>query len=192
MSLNQSYAKTILASLLLILVAIRLPAQQEMVLKITGMDGEFPRTNLKGWIEIESMKHGVNFSFNPDLKSTVKGDPSFKEITLSKRLDKASIQLMAAAAEGKALYEAEILVLTDLQGKLGPATTLMRYHLRGVMVTSYSVNAEGKMPLEELTIRFRSLEATYRPGTPDENVFRWEGEEVIGHHSPTAATHKAK
>ena len=173
--MSSKLSKTLTLAVALFLIAIRLPAQQELIMKITGMEGEFDRSNLQNWIEIEALKQGLAFSFNEDLKSTDKGDPSFKEITLHKRLDKSSPLLMEAAAEGRALYEAEIRVLTDLQGKLGPAKTLMSYVLRGVIITSYNINAEGKDPLEEITIRFRKLTATYRPGSSLESSYKWEG-----------------
>jgi type VI secretion system secreted protein Hcp len=123
------------------------------------------------WVQIQSVQWGVGRA----VTSTTGGgdrkfsEPSFSEISLSKEMDKGSIDLFIEACGGKKPYPA-ILTWVDNSGE-----AIEVYHsleLGNAVITSYSSSSGGDRPSDQFTLNFTTMKVLYTrftdTGDPEE------------------------
>ena len=93
--------------------------------------------------------------------------PSFSEISLTKMMDKSSIDLFIEAAGGKKPQPAILnFVNTDGEG-------IQVYHsleLENTLITAYSSSSSGDRPNESITLNFTKILVKYSRFGPDGTV----------------------
>jgi type VI secretion system secreted protein Hcp len=129
--------------------------------------GESTDKTHRDWIEIQSS----GFDARREISSSPGGAressrPQIAEITLTKRLDRASPALFAAAAAGKEPYP---LVKLDLNA--ASTRPIARVELENVLVSgqTFAAAADGSdRPTETITLNFTKITYTYLlPDSPD-------------------------
>ena len=147
-------------------------------MKLGDIDGEATDNEHKDWIIIESMSSSVTRSFD-DAEGTTRsrGDTTLGDVVVVRELDKASVKLQQACAHGTVFAEAQLDFTTQTGGR---QATYLTHKLKNVIVTSYSMSADGAgdtRPTEQVTLGYTEGEWTYvaiDPATGD------AGERVTG------------
>src|SRR5690606_28026268 len=116
------------------------------------IDGESTTQRHKDWIIIESMAWGGR---NSD------GRAEAQELSLTFKVSKATPSLIKALVNGTILASGTLEV-TRTVGSSGEETYL-RYELKNVQVTSYSLSGAGSSdrPMESISLNFERIEITY-------------------------------
>jgi type VI secretion system secreted protein Hcp len=108
------------------------------------------------------------------------GKAVFKEMTITKRMDKASPKLMEVSATGDTSRDA-IITLTNSDGT-GQQFAYLKITLGNVIVSSVSSNWGGDgRPVEEVTLNYNTIQFEYIPQLPDGSgdqpvTFAWDVE----------------
>jgi type VI secretion system secreted protein Hcp len=127
-----------------------------------GIPGEAAEPAHNKWIEVQSYQWAAPPPAAPHAPSpagVAVGGPG--RLSLVKRVDKASPLLSKAAAAGKVVP----VVLVDVPKGTAPGSApYLRYELKNVMVSSYSVSGQGSgdpVPTESLSLNFTKIEYKY-------------------------------
>jgi type VI secretion system secreted protein Hcp len=110
------------------------------------------------WIEIEGFSAGTLRSVTRSGGSTTTGNPTGSEITLTKRLDRASPKLFQAAVTGTIPYTKATLDLNN------GASALARIELENVLLaaqTTDGTSGGADRPSESITLNFTKITYTY-------------------------------
>jgi type VI secretion system secreted protein Hcp len=93
------------------------------------------------------------------------GKASFRDLTFTHHVDKASPLLMKACATGQHVRDATITVRKAGQGQLEYLVVTMT----DVLVTSVStsVSAEGDLTIEDVALAFAKVDLEYKPQKPN-------------------------
>jgi len=163
--------KHAIASLVALLAVLALaagPAGAAAYIKIDGIDGEATDKDHQGWIEIESISSRMDLSprsiaATPASEadgSRRRGSVVLEDVTITKSPDKASPQILEAVCKGKVIPKVDVY-LSASDG--GSRATYLKYELKNVMVTSYSVHTSGgsDVPVEEFSLNFEEIKVTY-------------------------------
>lgn len=140
-------------------------------LKMGDIKGESTDSQHKDWILIESMSSPIfHATQSTDQASGMaSGKRQHKPFTITKELDKASPMLQEAATTGK-VFETVIIDYTEADER-GARATYLKYELKNVMITSYSVSggtAGGDdRPMETFSLNYEEIKMT--PAAADEN-----------------------
>jgi type VI secretion system secreted protein Hcp len=123
-------------------------------LKFDGIKGETADNAPKGEIEIQSWSWGeTNAGRSSGLPT---GKRQHKPITITKVVDKASPILQQASTSGRSIPAMEVA----LPKKGGGAGEYMKYELKNVKVTSYSVSSSGgSVQTETFTLTYEETTA---------------------------------
>jgi len=140
--------------------------------KIGDITGEATEQAHKDWIIIESMSAPIHRSIPQGAKDQQRsrGETTLGDVVLVRQLDKSSVKLQEACANGMFFKEVQVDFCTQVKNKQEPYLT---YKLKNVIVSSYSFhgNASGSpLPSEEVTLAFSEIEWTYviiEPNTGD-------------------------
>lgn len=146
------------------LVPLSPPGSVEIHLDLVSIQGESPSTAHRDEIEISSFQWGVSNSPINTKDGPVKGGKaSMTEITVTKAVDKASVQLMKAAATGQIFKTAEITWSKSTGGK--KPEDFMTITLSGVLVTSVQLSSspggEG-VGTETVTLSYDKINIDYK------------------------------
>lgn len=155
------------------------PTNAAGYLKIGDIKGESTDDGHKDWIELDSFSFGMSQPAPSHTGSggAAAGKVTFGDVVVVKELDKASPKLMQAVATGEnhGMVELHLTKKTD-----DGSTTYMRWELKNVRVTSYSVSGSGDdaRPTEQLSLNFEEIKVVYTSskGTGDaatETQFDW-------------------
>ncbi len=127
-------------------------------MKFEGVDGESAAADHRAWIEIESYSLGSNSlpasPAAPSPAGIAKIGPG--TLSFSKKIDKSSPVLQKSAAAGKVFQNVSLDIL-----KPGGGNTYLKYELKNVMISSYSLGGGGAVPSDHATINFGSAELKY-------------------------------
>jgi type VI secretion system secreted protein Hcp len=121
--------------------------------------GEATATGHEDWIEIEGFGVSSRRAFALTGGKREEGTPAVPEITLTKRLDRASTALFKAAVAGSTPYPK---VTLDLN--FGETTPLARIELENVLLSgqSFEVSSGGSdRPFESISLNFTKITFTY-------------------------------
>jgi type VI secretion system secreted protein Hcp len=139
----------------------------DMFIKFDGIDGEAKDSNHDKWIDVLSVDWGAagdpaaqsaerpRRAANP--RARRRGDVIMTDVTISKGYDAASVKLMEACARGAVVPKVDVYLMRSSDG------AYLKYELKNVMVTSYSLSGsgEGGVPTESVTLNFAEVEWTY-------------------------------
>lgn len=134
-----------------------------IVLKFaTEIKGDCDVEGHKEWITLDSLQFGVGRAISTSGvgKDRDTSNPSFSEVTVSKSMDVASVDLMMQAIAGKSLGDATIHFIqtggTDVKQQV-----YLEIILKEAIVSSYSVSSGGDRPSESLSINFNGITMKY-------------------------------
>jgi type VI secretion system secreted protein Hcp len=152
-------------------------------MKMAGIEGEATDSGHKSWIKIESMSSPVFRSIAEGAKDheRSRGTTTLGDIVVVRQLDKSSVKLQEACANGTPYKEVEIHFCTQANNKEEP---YLKYKLENVIVSSYSFhgNSSGDpKPTEEITLN--ATKATWTYTTIDPEKLTPKGN-VEGKYSP--------
>jgi len=132
-------------------------------MEIKGIDGQATDQGHKNWILIESMSSPIMRSIPSgavDVQRT-QGETTLGDVVVVRSLDKSSVKLQEACAEGKFLKKVEIDFCNTVASKEEP---YLKYILNDVIVTSYSFHGSASgspLPSEQVTLNYGSVTWTY-------------------------------
>lgn len=165
-----------ICTLSLVLVGLSNYADAAAYIKFDGIDGEVSSRGHDGWIDIISVSHSISRGAESSATARSSGIASFSDIVITKELDKSSPKLAEAVSSGRMIP----MVAFELTSASG---TYLKYELKNVMVTSYSMsgNADDR-PMEEISLNFEEIKVTYteygQEGKAKGNVeYSWKVEE---------------
>jgi type VI secretion system secreted protein Hcp len=142
-----------------LLLPQRADAQLSAWLDFDGaIKGEATAMGHVDWIEIEGFGTSSQRAVTRTGGNTAAGIPAVSEITLTKRLDRASTALFKAAVAGTTPYPK---VTLDLNGGTNP---LARIELEEVLLSGQTFatsNGEEGRPSESITLNFTKITFTY-------------------------------
>lgn len=154
-------------------MAVPAMAASDIYLKIEGIPGESAAADHKGEIEVLSWSLGASQPASPRFGGSAaagratQGAPAAPPqgpgaITVSKSYDPSSAKLMQACAQGKHFPKATLSVRKAGGGQ----QEYMTYELENVMISSYSLSAQGgasgggDRPMESLSLNYTKI--TYK------------------------------
>lgn len=148
-------------------------------LKFTpDVEGESKDNENTGWIEIESFSYGIsNPSYAQSGSGASGGQATFADLSLAKRVDKATAALLLKAASGQHFDKAE-LVLYKAGGE--GRVKYLEITLEKVYITSYSLGgSDGSgVPMESISCSYSQIRQKYtlqddQGGTGASTEFGW-------------------
>ena len=132
-------------------------------LRLEGIEGEVTDKGHEKWVIIESMSSSI-FRTIPDGakdQQRTKGETLLGDIIVSRQLDKSSVKIQEASANGTFFPEVYIHLCTTVLNRQEP---YLIYKLSDVIVSSYLVHLTSSgdpIPMENLTFGFTEVEWTY-------------------------------
>ncbi len=138
-------------------------------MKADPIKGQITDAGHKEWIEVSSMSAPIYRSIPAGAKDTqrTQGDTTLGDIVVSRNLDKSSVKLEEACANGTFFKEVEIHFCTQVSNK---QETYLSYLLKNVIISSYSIHANEKgdpNASEQLTLAYTEVEWTYNLVNPE-------------------------
>lgn len=140
----------------------------------------------KNWILLQSMSAPIYRSIPMGAKDVqrTQGDTTLGDVLVVRTLDKSSVKIEEACANGTFFKEVEIHFCAQVKNKAEP---YLKYKLSNVIITSYSIHANhtgDPLPTEELALNFTKAEWTFitldpKDGSPKGNVV---GKFEVGAH----------
>lgn len=130
--------------------------------KFDGIDGDATEEGHKGWISVDSFQFGVGRGMSTPVGDAARREtsaPSVSEVTLSKRMDKASLKLWESSLVGNA--GKKVTVDFTSTGDKGKLTVLAQYELTNCLVSGYSVSSGGDSPSESVSLNFTKVMFKY-------------------------------
>lgn len=135
-------------------------------LKVDGIPGESPDDRHRDWIDVISFKEGVT-QVSSAQRSAAGGASAaraqFADLTVIKRVDKASVKLKEFCAKGGIIKE--VILSCVYRGKL--PIEFYTIKLTPVTVSGVKVSAESAGLLEEVTFNYGAIEWNYVQVAPD-------------------------
>ena len=130
--------------------------------------GDATEKDHKEWIKVDSLNFGSGrmvHSTTGRLTDRAAGNGHLGEITLSKDMDTASMNLFTATCVG-AGEKMEIHLTRS--GTLDDKAEIvyLKYELENALISSYAFNSSGGKPSETLTINFTKMTMHYVPQDP--------------------------
>ncbi|GAC1468253.1 MAG: type VI secretion system tube protein Hcp [Gemmatimonadaceae bacterium] len=150
----------------------------DMFLMLDGIKGESADDKHKGEIDIESFSWGLSQSGSGNRGSGLgTGKVDIADISIMKKVDKASPTLMLACANGKHIAKGKLTVRKAGENPLEYLTV----DLESVLVSSYQVSGAngGEVPSESISLNFVKVKTEYwtqsEKGAKGENAnFSWD------------------
>lgn len=138
-------------------------------MKADPIKGQITEVNHKEWIEVKSMSAPIFRSIAQGAKNTqrTQGDTTLGDIVVVRNLDKSSVDLQKACADGTLLKSVELHFTTQIKNK---QETYLSYKLSNVIISSYSIHVNEKgdpTASEEITLAYTKAEWTYTLVNPD-------------------------
>ncbi len=126
-------------------------------LKLDGIQGAAKDKKHRDWIEVESWSFGASNSRAAG--SGGGGGAGGQSLVITKKVDKASPKLFAAAVSGKQIKHAELSLVRKKKKVEFLVIKMSDVHVSSVHDQSSS---KGATPLEEVTFTFHKIEWTFR------------------------------
>lgn len=135
-----------------------------ILLTLEGIPGEFDGKDksIKDAIVVNSFQYGVTAETLPG-GSGAPGKPQPSAVAVSKSFDSASLPLLRALTEGKAIKDGYLYFQTRSAGQ---SRTYMVVHLTDVRVTGYSSASSSQRPDESIYLSAQSVLFKYMPEQP--------------------------
>ncbi len=131
-------------------------------MKLGDIKGESTDQGHKDWILIESMSSPIyrNIPEGARDNERMRGRTTIGDVVCVRQLDKSSVKLQEACANGTFFKEVEIHLCSQVKNKAEP---YLKYKLENVIITSYSFHgtADGGKPSEEITMNYTKVTWTF-------------------------------
>jgi type VI secretion system secreted protein Hcp len=130
-------------------------------LKYAALEGSVTEQGHTKWIELDSFHWGVGRAIGTAARGSTSrehSEPSISEVTVTKRMDKASPKLFLDAVAGKLDAKVQIHFTTTNKGKV---ETFLKFDLENTGLSGYSVSSGGDMPVESLSLNFTKISNTF-------------------------------
>ena len=128
----------------------------------TAIDGDSTVANHDKWITVDSYQFGVGRAISTSGvgKDRDTSNSSFSEVSLTKSMDVASVDLMMQAICGKSLGTATLHFIqtggADVKGQV-----YLEIEMSEAIVSSYSMSSGGERPMESISINFNQYKMKY-------------------------------
>ena len=132
--------------------------------KYDGIDGESDDANHPKWIDVLTIDWGAQAGENPgsSAQSRRRAAAVPEDMQITFEYEKASPKILDALTKGKVIPKLEI-ELTSTYG--GARATYLKYELKNVQITSYSVSGSGSNEAGPPTVvvgnNFEEIKVTY-------------------------------
>jgi type VI secretion system secreted protein Hcp len=130
-------------------------AAVDMYIKLPDIDGESLDENHDKWIDVLSIDWGAHKPTAGQNAARRRGDVIVEDLTMTKEYDASSPKIMLACANGTHFPSVEL----EAPERPGGQATYMKYKLKNVMITSYSIDATGERPMETITMTYQKVDA---------------------------------
>jgi type VI secretion system secreted protein Hcp len=130
-------------------------AAVDMYIKLPDIDGESVDENHDKWIDVLSIDWGAHKPTAGKNAERRRGDVNLEDLTMTREYDASSPKIMLACANGTHFPSVEL----EAPERPGAEATYMKYKLKNVMITSYSIDATGERPMETITMTYQKVEA---------------------------------
>ncbi len=144
-----------------------------LYLQIEPIKGECTEEKHTDWIQISSYSLGLSQTISAFTGTGGRsaGDASFSDLTITKEVDKASIDLHLFCIQGKHITKLVLDVCEDS----GDKVCFWKYEMEDVMVSSVSNSGGmGGRPMESVSMVYARISLTYTPvksdGTADSAI----------------------
>ena len=132
-------------------------------MKLGDIKGEATDKEHKEWIIIQSMSSPIFRSIPEGAKDMqrTRGETTLGDVVCVRELDKSSVKLQEACANGTFYKDVEIHFCATIKDKQEP---YLKYKLNNVIVSSYGFHgtaAGDPIPSEEITLGYSDVEWTY-------------------------------
>jgi len=137
----------------------------------TAIKGDSTVASHTDWITIESVEFGVGRAITASGggQDRETSNPSFSEISLSKSMDKASVDLMMQAICGKSLGKATLHWI-QTGGADAKGQEYLEMVMHDAIISSYSTSSGGDRPSESISINFNGFQMKYNTFTKGGSV----------------------
>jgi type VI protein secretion system component Hcp len=140
------------------------PVNTEAFARIDGIPGDATRAQVVGQIVLTAVRSGLFAGGGSDLcGSTGQGPAAFDPIVVEKRVDRASVVLLARAAAGAHIANARISFFTVG----GTSRLFLTYDLADVTVQYVRQVQRSDSLTEEVALGFRRITWAFTPTNPD-------------------------
>jgi type VI secretion system secreted protein Hcp len=146
-------------------------AAVDYFLKLDGIKGESTDDKHKGEIDIESFSWGVTNAGATGGGGA--GKATFKEFTVTKRIDRSSPKLMLACATGEKIPQLQFAVSREPTPGTPEGGDFYIITLSDILISSYSsagVQGGADLPMESISFNFTKITYEYRPADGTEAV----------------------
>ena len=140
-------------------------ATVDYFLNLEGIEGESNAQGFENQIDVLSYAWGVSREDNK---------PVFQDLSVTKRVDSSSPELLVRAASGRTIPTAELTARRAGEQQL----VFLTFCLTNVVVTSVqsSGGAGDAVPNESVTLAYSTITEVYRPQNPDGSA----GQPIVG------------
>ncbi|WP_185817641.1 Hcp family type VI secretion system effector [Shewanella atlantica] len=160
---------------LFLMLGMAVNANAAAYVKLGDIKGESTDNEHKDWIIIESMSSPLftaqtgSDTGSCQLNLPPRGDTTPGDVVIVRELDRSSVKLQQASCDGVQFDEA---IIDLVSSKRRGSEPYLRYKLKDVIVTSYSVgpgtNSTGDtVPMESISLNFSKVEFEYVKGKHD-------------------------
>ena len=144
-------------------VMLVMPAEAAVFAKYEGIDGESTDASHDKWIDVLSVDWGMHSPGGGMTgQSRRRGSAVIEDLVLTTEFEKSSPKLQEKLLKGEVIPKLEI-EMTATYG--GARATYLKYELKNVMVTSYSLSASGNdeagPPTDKFGVKFEEIKVTY-------------------------------
>ncbi len=132
-------------------------------LKLGDIKGQAEDEDHKEWIVVKSMDSSIHRSIPDSAKGHQRtmGGTMLSDVNVVRQLDKSSVKMQEACANGVFFAEVEIHFCATIGKKQEP---YLKYKLKDVILTNYSFQGTGdaqEIPMEQIAMNFTEVEWTY-------------------------------
>jgi len=130
-------------------------------IKFDGVDGECKDQAHNNWINVDSVQLGAGRAISGAGTTRSAGPAIFKDISVTKWIDKSSPILMQGVCQGRVYPKVEIDVVAAAGDPSSSNTNYTTYVLENVMVSSFSTHGSATgdpVPSEQLSLNFTKIE----------------------------------
>jgi type VI secretion system secreted protein Hcp len=173
MNINPTFSRTL--ALVAPVTALTLShagaAAVDYFLKLDGIKGESVDEKHKGEIDILSFSWGVN-NIGSITGGGGAGKASFKEFTVTKKVDRSSPKLMLACATGERLPQMQFAVAREPSANDPEGGAYYIITLSDILISSYQSGGtqSDPVPTESVSFNFSKITFEYRPADGSEAV----------------------
>ena len=131
-------------------------------MKLGDIKGEATDQDHKDWVIIESLSAPIMRSIPEGAKDQqrARGETTLGDVIVVRLLDKSSVKLQEACANGTYFKEVDVHMCTTVKNKQEP---YLKYKLKNAIISGYSCFAKTgpTLPSEEVSFSFTEVEWIY-------------------------------